>query len=143
MNLHELVAWSLLIKFSVLSDLYPVSAVAFYGCMSHNSAYNLVRHDSIVYDTVLTNTGNGYNIGDETFIAPTTGVYAIHFSVISVISAKLSRSIAMGKIGSIFEEGSDYGKGYHCRSTLVVSYVDVDDHIFIKSQETPRGSIFS
>lgn len=42
---------------------------------------NLSSHHTIVYDTVVINRGNGYNIGDGIFTAPVTGVYAFHVYV--------------------------------------------------------------
>ena len=135
--------------FLVPPDSYPVSAVAFYGYMSQSSSPNLPPHHPIVYDLVLTNKGNGYNNGDGIFIAPVTGVYVFHFSVCVVSGsespwASLELTRNGNAIGSTFEESksSGYG-GYHCSSTLVVSDVDVGDHIFIRTQESTRGPMYS
>ena len=129
-------------------DSYPVSAVAFYGYMSKSSAPNLSPHHPIVYDLVLTNKGNGYNKGDGIFIAPTTGVYAFHISVCVINGPEIPWACLEitrngNALGSTFEEGTVSGSGYHCSSTLVISDVDVGDHIFIRTQRATRGPIFS
>lgn len=130
-------------------DSYPVSAVAFYGYLSRSSAHNLSPHHTIVYDTVVINKGNGYNIGDGIFIAPVTGVYAFHFSVCVVPYpeapwASLEITLNGNIIGSIFEETLAHGNnGYHCSSTLVISDVQTGDHVFIRTHENTRGPIYS
>ena len=46
-------------------------------------------------------------------------------------------------LGSIFEEVTISGSGYHCSSTLVISDVTVGDHVFIRTEEATRGPIYS
>ena len=139
-----------LINFLVPPDSYPVSAVAFYGYMSQSSAHNLSVHHLIVYDLVLINKGNGYNKGDGIFIAPVTGDYAFHFSVcVSPGSESPWATLELTRNGnaivSTFEESKSAGVGsnYHCSSTLVISDVDVGDHIFIRTNQPTRGAIYS
>ena len=87
--------------------------------------------------------------GDGIFIAPVYGVYAFHFSVCVIhgpespwASLELTRN--GNAIGSNFKESKSSGYGaYHCSSTLVISDVDVGDHIFIRTNQATRGPIHS
>ena len=97
-------------------------------------------HHLIVYDLNLTNKGNGYNKGDGVFIAPVTWVYVFHFSMYVTEGPEMPwTSLELTgngiDIGSTFEESKSSGSGgYHCSSTLVVSDVDVGDHIFSEAK---------
>lgn len=134
--------------YKVPPDSHPVSAVAFYGYLSRSSARNLSPHHTIVYDTVVINKGNGYNIGDGIFIAPVTGVYAFHFSVCVIEGpetpwASLEVTLNGNVLGSVFEEGSVTGGGFHCSSTLVISDVHTEDHVFVRTEQATRGHLQS
>ena len=86
---------------------YPVSAVDFYGNMSQNIA-------PICHLTTPSSTTWFWQTRAMTttiFIAPTTGVYAFHFSVCVILSLEVTWN--GNAIGSIFAEGSVYRKGYH------------------------------
>lgn len=141
-----IINWNL--TFKVPPDSNLVSAVPFYGYLSQRSPPNLATHHTIVYDTVVINKGNGYNIGDGIFIAPVTGVYAFHFSVCVIEGpetpwASLEVTLNGNVLGSVFEEGSVSGGGFHCSSTLVISDVHTKDHVFIRTEQATRGHLQS
>uniref|UniRef100_UPI002ED55183 complement C1q-like protein 4 n=1 Tax=Saccostrea cuccullata TaxID=36930 RepID=UPI002ED55183 len=129
-------------------ETHPVSIVAFYAYLSTNSAPNLSVHHLIVYDVVHINRGNGYNKGDGIFIAPVTGVYALHFSVCIAKNrgfswVPLQLTLNSNVLGATFEEGLDSNVGNHCSSGLAISDVNAGDHVFIRTQQATSGIIHS
>lgn len=122
--------------------------MAFYAYLSKNSPPNLSPHHLIVYDVIKINRGNAYNGGDGIFIAPVTGLYAFHISVCvtegrEIPWASLEITVNGNIIGSTFEEGLATAGGYHCSGTLVLSDVNVGDHVFVRTEEVTRGPIHS
>ena len=56
----------------------PVDAepVAFYSYIASDTTHRLQTHQTLIYDTVKLNKGNGYHGDDGIFIVPRTGIYA-------------------------------------------------------------------
>lgn len=66
----------------VLRRLAPDDAhnpVAFYAYISHNFG-GVGTHQVFLYDTIVTNQGNGYSKHTGAFTAPSTGVYAFCYT---------------------------------------------------------------
>jgi len=62
----------------------PDTRVAFTSCVGHNDLVNLQQHQVIVFDHVITNHDNAYDNTTGLFRAPLSGVYAFHFSAMSI-----------------------------------------------------------
>ncbi|XP_062598318.1 complement C1q-like protein 4 [Saccostrea cucullata] len=120
-----------------------ISSIAFYSYLSKNSG-PITAHHTLVYDVSHINRGNGYNKNDGIFIAPVSGVYVFHFSVCIGGSAYASFEILVnGEVIGAVNEESHTGMGYREGSNLVVTFANSGDHVFIRTQRSTIGYVFS
>ena len=72
------------------------SRVAFFARTSSHSP-KLQPNQDIVFDDVVTNIGGAYNNHHGTFVAPTSGVYVFHTSVLTVGHALTAKVVKNGQ----------------------------------------------
>ncbi|XP_062598321.1 uncharacterized protein LOC134259739 [Saccostrea cucullata] len=117
--------------------------IAFYSYLSRSSG-PITAHHTLVYDNIHINRENGYNKSDGIFIAPVSGVYVFHFSVCLAGSSYASFEILVnGEVIGAVNEESHAGMGYREGSNLVVTFANSGDHIFIRTQKSTMGYVFS
>ena len=128
--------------FSVPPTLEPTEQIAFYTYLSANSAASLRQHHILVFDTVKTNMGDGYHVGDGIFIVPSSGLYVFAWTVTVQTHGWASVEIVVNAevLGSAFADGpTGWGDG----AGIIVVHVNAGDHVFIRMQENGVGPINS
>ena len=130
--------------FSVPPTLEPTEQIAFYTYLSANSAASLRQHHILVFDTVKTNMGNGYHVGDGIFIVPSSGLYVFAWTVTVQPHGWASVEIVVNAevLGSTFADGS-YASCWDGSAGIIVVHVNAGDHVFIRMQENGDGPINS
>ena len=66
----------------------PIERVAFYAIMSHDEP-DPGKHHTIVFDTIQTNVGNGYNNYSGIFTVPVSGVYSFSWSIANICQSEV------------------------------------------------------
>uniref|UniRef100_A0A194ANM1 C1q domain-containing protein n=1 Tax=Pinctada fucata TaxID=50426 RepID=A0A194ANM1_PINFU len=112
--------------------------IAFYIRLSKD--VQLAAYQTVIFDKVVTNIGNGYNNGTGIFISPASGLYQISGSVIAVegyqdLGFDLMHNGNM--VGNLF--------GHHTDSVVIYLELNEGDRVWIRKDfdtktETMRGT---
>ncbi|XP_062612000.1 uncharacterized protein LOC134273808 [Saccostrea cucullata] len=126
------------------TSVSPTQSVAFYVYMNSFSQPNIPGHMTLTFDTVIINEGNGYTKHDGVFIVPIKGTYVFHWSFKVAVQSWASVEIivngnAIGCASSDTQRADHWGTG----SELVITHVNVGDHVFVRTRERVIGSIIS
>ncbi|XP_033729305.1 cerebellin-1-like [Pecten maximus] len=120
-----------------VSGLGEANNVGFSASLSTSTA--LGDHQIVVFDTILTNDGNGYDSKSGHFTAPLPGLYA--FSVTAMCSgseAELHVAIIKDgqRIASVFANGNHYDNG----SKLVVVQLQAGQMVWVEHFADQSGN---
>ncbi|XP_052247093.1 cerebellin-1-like isoform X2 [Dreissena polymorpha] len=80
-NGHEMVPFPAAFKKSIRQT--ELGMAAFTACQQTATQENLGAHQTVVFESVITNVGNSYYPNDGEFTAPINGVYAFHVTVMT------------------------------------------------------------
>lgn len=67
--------------------------IAFYSFISADTTTKLQLHQTLIYDTVKINSGQGYHQDDGMFIAPRSGIYGFAWTLGVLYSGWASRKL--------------------------------------------------
>lgn len=121
----------------------PTDIVAFYAYLS-NAEINPGQHHIIVYDHVMTNSGNGYSKHTGAFTAPKTGMYVFSWTTMvdphSYFPIELIHNSV--RAGIVFVQGDTTYNGV---TGLAVIQLEQGDVVMVRSEPgyTPNGNIYS
>ena len=118
--------------------------VAFYSYIASDTTHKLQTHQTLIYDTVKLNKGNGYHSDDGIFIVPHTGIYAFAWTQgvsnigwatteIAINGQKYGRAFADGDLG---REDVGFGTGF------VIAEVNAGDHVYIRMHDIGDPVLF-
>ena len=122
------------------------STVAFYSYMSKTEV-NIGPHDTLIFDHIETNIGNGYNGHTGAFIVPLNGVYMFFYTVFGTLASHMSFEITVNSVarGAIFVDNVAAPSAYTGSTGVAVFVLNQGDDCFIRTQSTytSTGSINS
>lgn len=106
--------------------------IAFYSFILADTTTKLQLHQTLIYDTVKINLGQGYHHDDGIFIAPRSGIYGFVWTLAVSSSGWVSTEIAINsqKYGRASADGDDGSHGYG--TGFVVANVNAGDHVYIR-----------
>ncbi|KAK3609814.1 hypothetical protein CHS0354_029853 [Potamilus streckersoni] len=94
---------------------------------------NLGVNQEVLFDTILTNVGNGYDVRHGTFSAPVTGTYEFTFSV--SISGVYTSGIELVKNGAVVARakvGEDKYSQYNMATNVVVIELVAGEEVWVR-----------
>ncbi|XP_062571692.1 C1q-related factor-like [Saccostrea cucullata] len=106
--------------------------VAFYAYMS-TSLVNPSSFHTLIFDTVITNDGNGYHPNTGVFIVPESGLYVFTWVMRQWTHATHGTELMVNKIssGSVFLHSMTDD---HSVTGLVVIHANQGDDVFVRTQ---------
>ena len=108
---------------------------------------NIGPHDTIIFDHIETNLGNGYNGHIGAFIAPINRVYMFFYTVFGTRASRMSIEITVNTVarGAIFVDNVAAPSAYTGSTGVAVFVLNQGDDCFIRTQSTyaSTGSINS
>ena len=105
------------------------------------------KHNTFVFDTVITNAGNGYNKFSGMFTAPVSGLYVLACSITMQGSGAYA-SFAIIKneeiVGTFFVD-AEHNIEVRSSSMAVIVSLQVGDVLFVRTSSTytPHGNVKS
>ncbi|XP_076116413.1 uncharacterized protein LOC143083903 [Mytilus galloprovincialis] len=120
--------------------------IAFHAYLS-KSEIDPGHHHTIIFDSVLTNSGNGYNKHSGTFIAPENGMYVFAYTVVGYPGSKMPVHLVVNSniVGATAAD-SRSDTPYPSVSTVVVVYLNQNDTCFLRTSPTTSyivGNLYS
>ncbi|XP_052694353.1 complement C1q-like protein 3 [Crassostrea angulata] len=121
----------------------PTDVIAFYAYLT-NAEINPGAHHIIVYDHVITNSGNGYSKHSGSFTAPKAGMYVFSWTTFvdphSYFPIELIHNSV--RAGIVFVQGDTTFNGV---TGLAVIQLQQGDVVMVRSEPgyTPHGNIHS
>ena len=123
-----------------------MSTVALYAYMSKDEL-NIGPHDTLIFDHIETNIGNGYNGHTGVFIAPINGVYMFFYTVFGRHPSDMSIEITVNGVahGDIFVDNRAEPSVFTGSTGVAIFILNQGDDCFIRTHSTynPTGSIES
>ena len=108
------------------------NVIAFYAYMSGDFPNPGASH-TLIYDTVITNEGNGYHSATGSFIAPQTGFYVFSWTMRLANGeyhrAELVHNHKVMGVAYLYAPTGD-----HMVSDVVVFHVNQGDDVFVRTQ---------
>ena len=124
----------------------PVDAepVAFYSYIALDTTHKLQMHQTLIYDTVKLNKGNGYHSDDGIFIVPRTGIYAFAWTqgVSNIGWATTEIAINGQTYGRAFADGDQATDDVGFGTGFVIAEVNAGDHVYIRMHDTGFPVLF-
>ncbi|CAC5384865.1 unnamed protein product [Mytilus coruscus] len=120
--------------------------IAFYAYLSQ-SEVDPGHHHTIIFDTVITNSGNGYNKHTGTFLVPTEGIYVFSFTIVAYRGHRVPTELVVNRnvVGSV--NADSYSSSlYPVASTIVVVNLKQGDACFLRTSPTQSydvGDLYS
>ena len=124
----------------------PVDAepIAFYSYIASDTTHKLQTHQTLIYDTVKLNKGNGYHGDDGIFIVPRTGIYAFAWTQGVSNHGWVTTEIAINgqKYGRAFADGDEGTDDVGFGTGFVIAEVNAGDHVYIRMHDTGSPVLF-
>ncbi|VDI67489.1 Hypothetical predicted protein [Mytilus galloprovincialis] len=107
--------------------------IAFHAYLS-KSEIDPGHHHTIIFDSVLTNSGNGYNKHSGTFIAPENGMYVFAYTVVGYRGSRMPVHLVVNSniVGATAAD-SISDTPYPSVSSVVVVYLNQNDTCFLRT----------
>ncbi|XP_052067672.1 uncharacterized protein LOC127706969 [Mytilus californianus] len=107
--------------------------IAFHAYLS-KSEIDPGHHHTIIFDSVLSNSGNGYNNNSGTFIAPENGMYVFAYTVVGYRGSRMPVHLVVNSniVGATATDSISDTK-YPSASTVVVVYLNQNDTCFLRT----------
>lgn len=95
----------------------------------------------LVFDVVLTNTGNGYDVSTGHFVVPSQGVYSFDVTIISDFYERVfAVLVAAGQERMYLHAGNAAGFNIRDSSTnTVILSLDNGDHVYVRIKRAHYG----
>ncbi|OWF45049.1 Complement C1q-like protein 4 [Mizuhopecten yessoensis] len=117
-----------------------LTAVGFYCRLQSPHHLLLGQHQTVEFDDVVTNIGNGYDYRHGHFTAPVAGLYSFTSTVLFVASNTNTMYLAIVKNGDIV--GHSYSiSGYDHGSRTVVLPLAIGDMVWVRNNNNNSPSI--
>jgi hypothetical protein len=96
-------------------------------------------HQNIVFDTVVTNVGNGYHSHVGTFIAPVSGTYVFSATLVSFYHVNAhAEFVKNGQVlTTMFVNGAE--AGYDTTSQTIVSQLQKGDDVVVQNKDADKS----
>lgn len=106
--------------------------VAFTAVLTH-LLNNLRDNQNIVFDSVYTNAGNGYNEHDGVFTAPVSGVYAFHTTIYTLPNRLAYCGIVVNGVSKadVYVQGSTVN---NAGSQMIVVELSKGDEVAVQNK---------
>ncbi|XP_062611248.1 cerebellin-3-like [Saccostrea cucullata] len=127
----------------------PSGGVAFYSYLTHHES-NPGHHQTIVFDSVITNVGGNYNRHTGTFFCPANGVYTFSWTLYCSAGGHIYSEIVVNSnaVGAMRCSGEGANTYRHTTSVVVVE-INQGDAVYIRTHPTsslsgylPSGSTY-
>nr|XP_022301740.1 heavy metal-binding protein HIP-like isoform X1 [Crassostrea virginica] len=121
----------------------PEDVIAFSAFLT-NKEINPGAHHIIVYDHVLTNSGNGYSKHTGAFVAPRAGFYVFSWTTFANPGSyfPIELTVNSARAGIVFVQGDTTYNGV---TGVAVVQLQQSDAVMVRSEPgyTPHGDIYS
>ncbi|CAC5363347.1 unnamed protein product [Mytilus coruscus] len=118
-------------KYHAKRSADPVIAFHFYASSNLNS---LGSHQTIIFDTKVTNEGNGFNKYTGTFIVPSSGFYVFTWTIDVSNTICATELVVNGMVVGLSYPDSVAGEN-NAISTTVVKHVSTGDAVAVRARE--------
>ncbi|XP_061167321.1 cerebellin-3-like [Saccostrea echinata] len=108
--------------------------IAFYAYMS-KSEHNPSNHHMLIFDTIKTNLGGGYNRHSGMFSAPVAGLYVFTWTIYTGEHGKTAFAIYVNDdiVSSCFGETDGNSRDYDSETGTIVVPLNQHDDVYIRS----------
>nr|XP_022297763.1 uncharacterized protein LOC111107086 [Crassostrea virginica] len=121
----------------------PEDVIAFYAYLT-TSEINPGAHHFVVYDHVVTNSGNGYSKHTGAFVAPRTGFYVFSWTTFVDPHSYFPMELTLNSVraGIVYVQGDTTYNGV---TGVAVIQLQQNDVVMVRSEPgfTPKGNIYS
>ncbi|XP_062578992.1 caprin-2-like [Saccostrea cucullata] len=113
--------------------------VSFFAKLS-SSVRISAAHQTVVYDTVITNNDNGYNPKNGIFTCPQSGTYVFLWNTLIMYRTYIRLEIVVSGTALYgFLEDTEDANDYDTATASIIVKVDVGDTVFIRSRGSGPG----
>ncbi|XP_060590408.1 C1q-related factor-like [Ruditapes philippinarum] len=98
-------------------------------------------HQTVVFDVVVTNLGNGYNKHFGVFVAPVTGTYVFSTTLVSYNFASTHAQFLVNgtAISNMYVSSGNSGTGDDTTSQTIVLQLQQGDDVAIQNLDSDKG----
>ena len=115
--------------FCIVTTSPPADAkVAFYAARTHG--VSLGQHQTVEYDKVFTNVGNGYDSRHGHFTSPVKGVYLMSFTLMNMNGAAMA--IEMVRNGVRIAYGYGSSSGFNMGTQVAIVMLEKSDMVWVR-----------
>ena len=107
----------------------PIEKVAFSVGLTHNVDLGFIQ--TIIYDRIYMNIGNGYNIAVGSFVVPKTGIYVLSYTALNIKGSDAYIEIVHNgvrmAITNLDSSGNNMG------SQTIIAHLTEGDNVWIRN----------